>query len=80
VHPVLDVGGDLDGPPVEVEEPEAVAAAGGLHLAGLVDQLDLGGAQPFGEGVDVGRVGRAVGDQVEAFVLRLAQADDVLLG
>ena len=31
----VDVGGDLDGAAVDVEEPEAVAAAGGAERAGL---------------------------------------------
>jgi hypothetical protein len=33
-----DVGRDLDGAAVDVEEAEAVAATGGLQLAGLTDQ------------------------------------------
>ena len=37
-----DVGGHLDGAAVDVEEPEAVAAAGRLELVGLGDELDAG--------------------------------------
>ncbi len=51
VLPGLDVGGDLDGAAVDVEEPEAVAAAGGLQLAGLADQLDPGRAEVLGQRV-----------------------------
>ena len=46
---------DLDGAALVVEEPEAVAAAGGLQGAGLADQLHAVGGELRGEGVDVGR-------------------------
>ena len=48
----LDVGGDLDGAAVEVEEAEAVAAAGGLQRAGLADDLHAALAEVLGERVD----------------------------
>ena len=79
VLPRLDVAGDLDGAAVEVEEPEAVAAAGGLQLAGLADQLHALGAELRGERVDRGGALGAERDQVEALLVGLAQADDVLL-
>ena len=75
-----DVGADLDGAALVVEEPEPVAAAGGLQGAGLADQLHAVGGQPGGQGVDVGGGGGAEGDQVDPLVGGLAQPDDVLLG
>ncbi|SED65056.1 hypothetical protein SAMN05428954_0689 [Streptomyces sp. 2112.3] len=76
----LEVGGDLDGAAVDVEEAEAVAAAGGVDRPGVGDQLHAAGEEPLGEGVDVGGVGGAVGDEVEALVVGLAQSGHVLLG
>jgi len=68
------------GAAVVVEEAEAVAASGRLELVGLGDELDAGGAETFGHRVDVGGVGGAEGDQVEALVLVLAEPDLILLG
>ena len=76
----LDVGGDLDGAAVDVEEAEAVAAAGGVDLARLGDQLHSAREELLGERVHVGGVRGAVGDEVEALLLGLAEPDDVLLG
>jgi hypothetical protein len=82
-RPVLpdgDVGGDLDGAALVVEEPEAVAAAGGLQCAGFADQLDPVGGEPAGEGLDVGGGGSAERDEVDPLLGGLAQPYDVLLG
>ena len=54
VLPDLDVGRDLDGAAVDVEEAEAVAAAGSVHLARLGDQLNATGEELLGERVHVG--------------------------
>ena len=59
VPPGLDAGGDFDGPAVDVEEPEAVPAAGRVQRAGLGDQPDAGRQQSAGERVDVLVAGRA---------------------
>ena len=74
-----DVGADLDGAALVVEEPEAVAAAGGLQRAGLGDEPDAVGGQAAGQRVDVGGVRGTERDQVDPLVGRLAQPDDVLL-
>ncbi len=74
-----DVGGHLDGPAVEVEEPEAVTAAGALQGPRFADQLDARGSEPLGHGVDAGFIGRGEGDDVQPLLGRLAQAKDVRL-
>ena len=45
VLPDGDVGADLDGAALVVEEPEAVAAAGGLQRVRLADELDAVGGR-----------------------------------
>ena len=65
---------------VEVEEPEAVAAAGGLQLVRGRHQRDALAAQLLGQGVDVGGRGRAEGDEVDALLGVGAQPHLVLLG
>ena len=75
-----DVGADLDGAALVVEEPEAVAAAGVCSVPGSLTSCTPSAASLRGEGVDVGRGGGAEGDQVDPLVGGLPQPDDVLLG
>jgi hypothetical protein len=75
-----DAGADLDGPALVVEEPESVAATGGLQGAGFADQPDAVGGEPGREGVDIGGGRGTERDQVDPLVRGLAQPDHVLLG
>ena len=75
-----DVGGDLDGSALVVEEPEAVARTGRLQRSRFADQLDPAAGQPGREGIHRGGSGGTEGDQVDPLVRGLPQADDVLLG
>ncbi len=75
-----DVGADLDASAFVVEEPEAVAAAGGVQGGGVAEQLHAVGGQLRGQFVDVAGVGGAERDQVDPLLVGLPQPDDVLLG
>ena len=80
VLPHLDVGRDLDGPSVDVEEAETVAAASCLEGTRFTHELDAVGAEPLRQGINrCGALGTER-NEVKTLLRGSAQADDVLLG
>ena len=75
----IDVRRDLDGAAIDVEEPEAVSASRGLHLARLVDELHAALGESLGERVDSRLVLCTERQQLQALLGVLTQPHDVLL-